>query len=171
MGNCSSYLNGWVTPTVITPGSQKTMCTTSLCESIFNVLHWRSQRQLMQSIILMQEPSFTWRFCIPLPLALFCIIISWSSLVAAQPASPLTLNLGPLYDFCQPWRHGIFGFPSLKNYSHTMLQQEATVSTFRGKVLRYSPVATTFSIYYCQLETITMTCGYDIFTGKTGIAT
>ena len=47
-----------------------------------------------------------------------------------------------------------------------MLQQEATVSTFRGKVLRYSPVATTFSIYYCQLETITMTCGYDIFTGK-----
>ena len=47
-----------------------------------------------------------------------------------------------------------------------MLQQEATMSTFRGEVLRYSPVATTFPIYYCQLETITMTCDYDIFKGK-----
>ena len=48
-----------------------------------------------------------------------------------------------------------------------MLQQEATVSTFRGEVLRYSPIATTFPIYYCTLETITMTCHYDnIFTGK-----
>ena len=119
----------------------------------------------------MQEPSFTWRFCIPLPLALLCIIILWSSLVTAQPASPPTLNLGTLYDFRQPRRLGIFGFPSLKNCSHTMLQQEATVSTFRGEVLRYSLVAATFSIYYCQLETITMTCGYDIFMGKICIAT
>ena len=47
-----------------------------------------------------------------------------------------------------------------------MLQQEATVSTFQGEVLRYSPVATTFAIYHCHLETITMTCDYDIFTGK-----
>ena len=48
-----------------------------------------------------------------------------------------------------------------------MLQQEATVSTFRGEVLQSSPVATTFHIYYCQLETITMTCHYNsIFTGK-----
>ena len=48
-----------------------------------------------------------------------------------------------------------------------MLQQEATVSTFRGEVLRYSPVATTFPIYYRQLENITMTCHYDnIFAGK-----
>ena len=47
-----------------------------------------------------------------------------------------------------------------------MLQQEATISTFRGEVLRYSPVATTFPIYYCQLETITMTCDCDIFKGK-----
>ena len=47
-----------------------------------------------------------------------------------------------------------------------MLQQEATVSTFRGKALQYSPVAATFPIYYCQLETATMTYDYDIFTGK-----
>ena len=47
-----------------------------------------------------------------------------------------------------------------------MLQQEATISTFRGEVLRYSPIATTFPIYYCQLETITMPCDYDIFKGK-----
>ena len=116
--------------------------------------------------ILTKEPSFIWRFCIPRPLALFYIFILWSSLVTAQPASLLTLDLGPLYDYIQPQRLGIFGFPSLKNFSHTMLQQEATVSTFRGEILRYSPVATIFPIYYCQLETITMACDYDIFTGK-----
>ena len=47
-----------------------------------------------------------------------------------------------------------------------MLQQEATVSTFWGKVLWYSSVATTFPIYYCQLEIITLTCDCDIFTEK-----
>ena len=48
-----------------------------------------------------------------------------------------------------------------------MLQQDAAVSTFRGEVLRYSPVATIFPIYYCTLETIHMTCHYDnIFTRK-----
>ena len=47
-----------------------------------------------------------------------------------------------------------------------MLQQGAAVSTFRGEVLRYSPVATTFPIYYCQLETISMTYDYDIIMGK-----
>ena len=47
-----------------------------------------------------------------------------------------------------------------------MLQQGAAVSTFRGKVLRYSPVVTTFPIYYCQLETISMTCDYYIITRK-----
>ena len=42
-----------------------------------------------------------------------------------------------------------------------MLQQEAHVSTFRGEVFRYSPVATTFPIYYWTLDIITMTCAYD----------
>ena len=116
--------------------------------------------------ILPKEPSFSWRFYIPHPLTLLCIFILWSSFVTAQSASPLTLDLVPLYDCSQPQSLGIFGFPSLKNCSHTMLQQEATVSTFQGEVLRYSPVATTFAIYHCHLETITMTCDYDIFTGK-----
>ena len=110
--------------------------------------------------ILTKEPSVTWRSCIPRPLTLLCIFILWPSLVTAQPASPIALDLGPLYDCSQPRRLGVFGFLSLKNCSHTMLQQEVTVSTFRGEVLRYSP------IYYCQLETITMTCDYDIFKGK-----
>ena len=47
-----------------------------------------------------------------------------------------------------------------------MLQQEVTVSTLRGEVLQYSPLATTFPIYYWQLETITMTCDYEIFMEK-----
>ena len=116
--------------------------------------------------ILTKEPSFTWRSCIPRPLALLCMFILWSSLLTAQPASPLALDLGPLYDCSQPRRLGVFGFPSLKNCSHTILQQEVIVSTFHGEVLRYSPVAATFPIYYCQLETITMTCDYDICTEK-----
>ena len=110
--------------------------------------------------ILTKEPSFTWRSCIPRPLALLCMFILWSSLLTAQPASPLALDLGPLYDCSQPRRLGVFG-----------LQQEVIVSTFRGEVLRYSPVATTFPIYYCQLETITITCDYDICMEKIGIKT
>ena len=56
------------------------------------------------------------------------------------------------------------GYPSLKN---CMLKQEAHVSTFCGEVFQYSPVATTFLIYYCTLESITMLFNYDnIFTGK-----
>ena len=51
--------------------------------------------------------------------------------------------------------------------SHSMLQQKATVTTFRGEVLRYSHVATTFPIYYCTLKTVAMTCHYNIFLGKT----
>lgn len=76
-------------------------------------------------------------------------------------------QLSVLDPLIHPWHLGIFGFLSLKNCSRNMLQQEATQSTFRGKVLRYSPVATTFAIYYYTLETFTMTCHYDhIFTGK-----
>ena len=48
-----------------------------------------------------------------------------------------------------------------------MLQQEATESTFRWEVVQYSPADTTFPMYYCQLETVTMTCHYDnILTGR-----
>ena len=116
--------------------------------------------------ILTKKQSLTWRFCVPCPLALLCIFVLWSSLVTAQSASTLALNLGSPYDCSQLRYLGIFGFPSLNSCSHTMLQQGAAVSTFRGDVLRYSPVATTFPIYYCQLETISMTCDYDIITGK-----
>ena len=57
--------------------------------------------------------------------------------------------------------------PLTENGSHSMLQQKATVTTFRGEVLRYSHVATTFPIYYCTLKTVAMTCHYNIFSGKT----
>ena len=117
--------------------------------------------------ILTKEPSITWRCYILRLLALLCLFILWSPLTKAQLASEPALNLGLLYDCSQPSHLGIFGFPSLKNCFHNMLQQEATVSTFRGKILRYSSVATTFPIYYCTLESITMICHYDnIFTGK-----
>ena len=115
--------------------------------------------------ILTKEPSFTWRCCITRLLALLGIFILWFWLIEAQPSS--ALNLGPLYDWSQPRHLGIFGFPSLKNCYHTMLQEEASESTPRGEVLRYSPIADTFPIYYCQLETITMICHYgNIFTGR-----
>ena len=121
---------------------------------------------VLMTKILTKEASIM-RYYIPRPLVLICLFILRSSLTKAQPASVPALNLGPFYDCSQPRHLGIFGFPSLKNCSHNMLQQEATVSTFQGEVLRYSPIATTFPIYYCTLETITMTCHYDnIFTGK-----
>ena len=113
--------------------------------------------------ILAKGTPITWRCHIPRTLVLLCLFVLWSSLTKTQPGTVPILNLGPLYDCCQPRYLGIFGFPSLKNCHHNMLQQETTVSTF----LRYSPVATTFSIYYCPLETITMTCHYDnIFARK-----
>ena len=55
----------------------------------------------------------------------------------------------------------IFGKSSLKNCFNSTLQQEFHVCTFRGEILQYSPVASTFPIYYSTLETITMTCTYD----------
>ena len=95
-----------------------------------------------------------------------CLFLLWSSITKAQPGTVPVLNLGPLYDCSQSRHLGILGFPSLTNCSHSMLQQEATVSTFRGEVLRYSPVTTTFPVHYCTLQTITMTCHYDIFAGN-----
>ena len=117
--------------------------------------------------ILPKEPLITWRCCIPRLLVLICVLELWSLLATAQPTSIPALHLGPLYDCSQPRHLGIFGFPSLSNCSHNMLQQHAAVSTFQSKVLRYPPIATIFSIYYCTLEIIQMTCHYDnIFTGK-----
>ena len=117
--------------------------------------------------ILTKKPSITWRCYIPLPLVLVCLFILWSSLRKAQTVSVPALNLGPIYDCSQPRHLGIFVFPSLKNYSHNMLQKEAIVSRFLGKVFHYSPIAVTFPIYYCTLETITMTYHYDnIFMGE-----
>ena len=57
--------------------------------------------------------------CIVMPL---CVVV-------------LTYNSTPLYDCSQPQQFGIFGFPSLKNCSHGMLQQKATVTTFHGEVV------------------------------------
>ena len=58
----------------------------------------------------------------------------------AQPNKVQILDLGPLYDCHQPQHLGISGFPSLKNCSHSMLQQEATVTTFRGEFLDILPL-------------------------------
>ena len=103
----------------------------------------------------------------PRAFVLICLLALLSSLTKTQPASIPVLNLSPLYNCSQPRHLGIFRFPSLSNCFHNMLQQEATILTFWGEVLRYCPVATTFPIYYCTLKTIQMTCHYDnIFTGK-----
>ena len=67
------------------------------------------------------------------------------------------------------WQNlGIFGFPSLKNCTESIIQQKAAFTTFRWEVHWYSPVATSFPIHYCTLKTIRMTCHYNnIFFGKT----
>ena len=117
--------------------------------------------------ILTKGTLITWKCHIPCTPVLLCLFVLRSSVTKTQPGTVLILNLGPLYDCSQPQYLGIIGFLSLTNCSHSVLQQEATVSTFRGEVLTYFPVAKTFPIYYCTLETITMTCHYDnIFTRK-----
>ena len=117
--------------------------------------------------IFTKETPITWKCPISRTPVLICLLVLWFSLTKAQPDAVPILNLGPLYDCSQPRHLGIFGFPSLKNCSHSMLKQNATVTTFRREVPGYSPVATTFLIYYCTLETIAMTCHYDnIFAAK-----
>ena len=111
--------------------------------------------------VLAKEPLFTWRCFIPRLLILTCLLALWPLFAKAQATSIPAINLGPLHDCSQPQHLGIFAFPSLTNCSHNILQQDKAISTFRGEVLRYSPVATIFPIYYCTLETIHMTCHYD----------
>ena len=72
----------------------------------------------------------------------------------AECNTKLILNLKPFYDCSQPLHLKISGYPSLKNCSHSMLQQEAGISTFCGEILQYSPVDTTFPIHYSMLETV-----------------
>ena len=87
--------------------------------------------------------------------------VLWSSLPQAQPNTTPILNLRwSLYGCSQPRLLEIFGMLSLKNCFSSTLQQEVHVCTFREEILQYSPVASTFPIYYCTLEAITMTCTY-----------
>ena len=51
----------------------------------------------------------------------------------AECNTKLILNLKPFYDCDQPLHLEISGYPSLKNCSHSVLQQEAHISTFCGK--------------------------------------
>ena len=86
--------------------------------------------KIFMTKILTKGPPITWRCYIPRTLVLVCLFILWSSLTKAQPASASFLNLGPIYDCSQPQHLRIFAFPSLKNCSNNMLQQETTVHTF-----------------------------------------
>ena len=72
-------------------------------------------------------------------LVLLCHCVLWFSLTKAKPDIVPVLNLRPLDECSQPQHLAIFGFPSLKNCSRSVLQQKATATTFRGEVLRYSP--------------------------------
>ena len=62
----------------------------------------------------------TWRYHIPLTLVLVCIFVLWFSLTKSQPGTVPILNLESLYGCCQPQLLRMFGFPSLKNCSHSM---------------------------------------------------
>ena len=117
--------------------------------------------------IFSKETTATSRCYVPPILILLCFFIFWSSLGQTQPNTTPILSLGPLYDCSQPLQLGILSYSSLKNFSHSMLQQEAHISPFRREVLQYSPIAITLPIHYPTLKTITMSCTYDkIFAGK-----
>ena len=117
--------------------------------------------------ILTKGAPITWRCHIPLTLVLVCIFVLWFSLTKSQPGTVPILNLESLYGCRQPQLLRMFGFPSLKNCSHSMLQQEATTKTFCGEVLWYSSVVITFQLYHCMFENITIAYHCDnIFARK-----
>ena len=85
--------------------------------------------------ILTKGTLITWKCHIPCTPVLLWLFVLRSSVIKAQPGAVLILNLGPLYDCSQPQYLGIIRFLSLTNCSHSVLQQEATVSTFCGEAL------------------------------------
>ena len=117
--------------------------------------------------ILTKGAPITWRCHIPLTLVLVCIFVLWFSLTKSQPGTVPIHNLESLYGCRQPQLLRMFGFPSLKNCSHSMLQQKATTKTFCGEVLWYSSVVITFQLYHCMFENITIAYHCDnIFARK-----
>ena len=85
--------------------------------------------------ILTKGAPITWRCHIPLTLVLVCILALWFSLTKSQPGTVPILNLESLYGCRQPQLLRMFEFSSLKNCSHSMLQQKATTKTFCWEVL------------------------------------
>lgn len=61
------------------------------------------------------------RCCVSPILIILYSSMFWSSFAQAEPNITPILNLGLLYDYSQPRHLGIFGYPSLKNCSHSML--------------------------------------------------
>ena len=140
--NWRLWLNGWVIRTVKTLGCQKTICPLpALVQEYLQQSPLEkpaSNNAVPMTKILTKEPSVTWRCYIPrsFVMSLYIVALTYKDTTWLGTSS----QFRTLYDCSQPQHLGIFGFPSLENCSHIMLQQEATVSTFRGKVLRYSPV-------------------------------
>ena len=111
--------------------------------------------------ILTKEPSVSWRCYIPLPLVLLSFFMLWSSLPKALFASVPTLNLGPLYDCRPPMTSWHIWIPLTEELLPRYVTARSHHIDILRKVLWYSPIATTLPIYYCTLETITMTCHYE----------
>ena len=82
---------------------------------------------------------------------LLCLvtIFFWSVTAWTHHRNP-TLNIGTLYDCSKTEHLGLLSYPLLQNCTHSMLEDEAHVKTYKGEVLRYSPTRTKFPIYYCS---------------------
>ena len=168
--NWNFLLRVWIIQTTKTYGSQKTTCLQPSFNNIFNNLSTTKPirtAKICMTKIFSKETTATSRRYIPPILILLCFFIFCSSLGQTQPNATPILILGPLYDCSQPLQLGILSYSSLKNCSHSMLQQKAHTSPFRREVLQYSPIATTLPIFYPTLKSITMSCTYNkIFAGK-----
>ena len=168
--NWNFLLSAWIIQTTKAYGRQKTTCLQPSFNNIFNNLSTTKPirtAKICMTKIFSKETTATSRRYVPPTLILLCFFILWSSVGQTQPNTTPILILGPLYDCSQPLQLAILSYSSLKNCSHSMLQQEAHVSPFRREVLQYSPIATTLPIYYPTLKSIAMPCTYDkIFAGK-----
>ena len=93
-----------------------------LCPEVFaTIFTGEANTKLFMTKISPKRPPITRRCHVPRALVLLCLFVLQFTLTKAQPKKVTILNLGPLYDCCQPQHLGMSVFSSVNNCSQSML--------------------------------------------------
>ena len=93
-----------------------------LCPEVFaTIFTGEANTKLFMTKISPKRPPISRRCHVPRALVLLCLFVLQFTLTKAQPKKVTILNLGPLYDCCQPQHLGMFVFSSVNNCSQSML--------------------------------------------------